>query len=82
MRYKVYYWSNDDVYDYEECYGEGTFDLNIPGIYGSVIQFGVCKLETDDKKEAERKCRQISESLRAFDCCAIWDDYEDYWFDC
>lgn len=80
MRYEVYYWSSDDMDDYFKDFGEEFDDDTLrPNLYGCIIQYGECKLKTDNKEEALEKCAKIQDE-DYYGICSIWDTQEHDWF--
>jgi hypothetical protein len=82
MRYEVWKWDSDAQKQYEDDYGEGSYerDSQHPGCYSSITQYGVKIKETDDEIEASTACGDAFSSPFSTGDAAVWDTVEHYWF--
>ena len=82
MRYEVYIWDNDQIKEYDENYGEGSFeeDYDTSSGYMTLSDFGTLVLRTDDRDEANEACGNAFDKIGGRGEAAIWDSEEKEWF--
>ena len=80
--YIVYKWDKDDIENYNETYGDESFndDIEKPSCFGSVSQFGSVVKETNDLDEANRLADKAQDEVGYYGVVAIWDFNEKEWF--